>query len=162
MPGDAAATALGGGGLILWYATTGIDLTSPFAGTKLSGRILISPEQIIIPGYQGPGLKFFPVGDAFIQNFFYLGNWHLVWYLLPVAILWAAIYAWRDRAVAVALAPIVTALASLFFAFFFSEYYALYWAADYTGLNRAFLHIVPALIVTLGAILIRYRKQVAG
>jgi hypothetical protein len=72
-----AATALGGGGLILWYATTGIGLTLPFAGTRLSGRILISPEQILIPGYQGPGLKFFPVGDAFIQNFFAEPSQHL-------------------------------------------------------------------------------------
>ncbi len=72
-----AATALGGGSLILWYATTGIDLTLPFAGRWLSGRILISPEQIIIPGYQGPGVKFFPVGDAFIQNFFAEPSQHL-------------------------------------------------------------------------------------
>ena len=156
------ASVLGCGGLILWYFTTGIDLTLPFSGTRLQGRILISPEQIIIPGYQGPGLKSFPVGDAFLQNFFYLGNWHLVWYLVPFAVLWAVVYAWRDRAVAVVLAPMVTALASIFFTFFFTETYGLYWAADYTGLNRAFLHIVPALIVTLGAILIRYRKQVAG
>ena len=154
-----ATTALGVGGLILWYFTTGIDLTLPFGATMFTGRILISPEQIIIPGYQGPGLKFFPVGDAFIQNFFFLGNWHLVWYLVPVAILWAAVYAWRDRLVAVALAPAVTGLASLFFLFFFSEHYSRYWAADYTGLNRVFLNLVPALIVTLGAILIRYRKH---
>ena len=155
------ATVLGGGGLILWYFNTGIDLTLPFRAIGFQGRILISPEQIIIPGYKGPGLKFFPVGDAFIQNFYYLGNWHLVWYLVPIATLWAVVYAWRDRLVAVALAPVVTGLASLFFIFFFSETYSRNWAENYTGLNRVFLNLVPALVVTLGAILIRYRKQVA-
>lgn len=153
----AAALLLGGGSLIAWYFTTGINLTLP-----VLGQILISPEQIIIPGYQGPGLKFFPVGEAFKQNFFYLGNWHLFWYLVPVAILWALVYAWRDRMVAVALAPSLAALAGLFFVLFFSEYYSQSWAADYTGLNRAFLRVVPAQIVTFGAILIRSRKQVVG
>lgn len=147
------ALVVGGGGLFAWYVTTGIQFEVPGVG-----QIFISSEQLTIPGYfHGEKLRFYPVWDAFNQNLLQLANWHLVWYLIPLATLWAVVYAGRDRVVAVVLAPAFTGLLYLIFVYFFTWHSGE--AADYTGLNRAFLHLTPALIVSLGAILIRYRKQ---
>jgi hypothetical protein len=80
-----------------------------------------------------------------------LPNWHLLWYLVPVAI----VLRWRlfatDR-VARSLGAMLGACAAfLFVLFFFTE--ASAWAENFTSANRLILHVVPAVFSLLAVLL---------
>jgi len=149
--------ALGTGAMLAtWYFTTGIHLTLPRVG-----EILISVREIRLPGYSGAGFEYFPVWDALGDNGFLLANWHLFWYLALLPLLFALPVAWRDRRVGALLVLVGAGLGFLFFIFFFNRQYSL-WARDYTTLNRAFLHLVPAMLFVEGALVLRildHRKR---
>lgn len=135
--------------LLAVYFTTGIHFNLPGIG-----EVLISAQRVRLPGHDGAGLEFFPVWDALWDNGFLLANWHLFWYLALPPLLVALPVAWHDRRVGALLVLAAGGLGFLFFIFFFNHQYSR-WAQDYTTLNRAFLHLVPALVFIEGALLLR-------
>ena len=142
--------------LVTLYFTTGIHLTLPRIG-----EILISVQEVRLPGYAGSGLKYFPVWGALGDNGFLLANWHLFWYGAPLSLLMTLPVAWRNRRLRSLLTLVASGLAFLFFIFFFNRQYSL-WAQDYTTLNRAFLHLVPAMLFIQGALvlgMLEYRQR---
>ena len=87
-----------------------------------------------------------PTSGVVLENYFVLDNYHLVWYLLAVALaLW-----WRaaiGREMRPATALIASGLGFLAVSFFFTN--SVEWWGDYGTLNRATLHFVPALVFYL-------------
>lgn len=142
--------------LMTLYFTTGIQLTLPRLG-----EILISVREVRLPGYVGSGLEYFPVWGALGDNGFLLANWHLFWYGALLPLLMSLPVAWRKRRLRSLLTLVASGLGFLFFIFFFNRQYSL-WAKDYTTLNRAFLHLVPAMLFIQGALVLgvlEYWKQ---
>lgn len=132
-----------------FYFTTGIELSMPFGGD-----ILLSPQQIRLPGYVGEGFHFYPVWEPFIRHLFLRPNWHLFWHGALGLLLLAVPFAWRDRRIAIPLTLALTGLLFLFLVFFFTGRYSSE-AMKATTINRALLHLVPALTFMSGVILLR-------
>lgn len=80
------------------------------------------------------------------EGYFLLGNWHLLWY----GMILVAIFAWRDL-FSRAMGPItVITLGGLLFLFFvFGFTNASAFIADQTTVNRATLHMAPAIVIFL-------------
>lgn len=78
------------------------------------------------------------------RNLLILGNWHLLGYLLLIALLAglprAVAEPWRLAGMMVT----GSGLLMLFVLFFLTEAYL--WAVEYTSINRVFLHFAPALL----------------
>jgi len=80
------------------------------------------------------------VSKALAQNLFQMGNWHLFWWLVPLA----AIAAWRSllqAPIAPATAMVAYGLYFLAIVFYFSI--AGDWVSDFSTVNRAIFHMVP-------------------
>ena len=94
------------------------------------------------------------IADALVSNFFLFANWHLLGFLLPLALLAA------HRAMFVpAILPLSTIagtiVAALIVIFFFSSA-SLEGVGAYTAVNRAVLHVVPAFVVYAAFLLREY------
>jgi len=80
------------------------------------------------------------------DNYFVLDNYHLVWYMAL-----AALICWWRAAITMPLRPATTLIAAgaafLVVSFFFTN--SAEWWGDYGSINRATLHLVPALIFYL-------------
>ena len=87
-----------------------------------------------------------------LSSLFMQPSWNLLWWLLPVVIVWR----WREfrtsRALRCLGALLSTGLAFLAFLFLFTD--AAQWAESYTAINRLVMQLVPAAI-TLLALLLR-------
>jgi len=83
-------------------------------------------------------------------NLFLFDNWHLLWYLLPIAV----VVGWRDalRRMRGTSAALIAGFGFLWATFALTR--AGNWVADYTTVNRALLHIAPAALV-FSAVLVR-------
>ena len=136
----AIGTVVAVGTLAAFYFTTGISLRLPQIG-----EITLSPDRVRLPGYTGDGFTFYPVWDPFIQNLLVLANWHLLWFLIPLLLAAALPSLARNRELRAGFTLAVTALAFLFIVFFFTGRYSAE-AANYTTINRALIHMVPALL----------------
>jgi hypothetical protein len=83
--------------------------------------------------------------DALASNFFLFANWHLLGLLLPFALLVA-----RRALFVPMMLPITvvagTAVAALMIVFFFTSA-SVEGVGAYTTVNRAALHVVPALVI---------------
>ncbi len=81
-----------------------------------------------------------------LDNYFLLDNYHLVWYMAV-----AALICWWRAAITMPLRPATTLIAAgaafLVVSFFFTN--SAEWWGDYGSINRATLHLVPALIFYL-------------
>jgi len=92
--------------------------------------------------------------ESLARHLFAFGNFHLLWYLLPLVV----VAAWRE---ALALKATSIALAAgfgfLLWTFLFTQ--AGDWVVDYTTVNRALLHIAPA--ATAFAALLAWRAACA-
>jgi len=114
---------------------------------------------IVIIGYQiAP--QHARVIDALLSNFFLFANWHLLGFLLPFAVLAAR------RALFVPLMlPVTvlagTAVAALIIVFFFTSASAEGVGA-YTTVNRAALHVIPALVVYVAILWHEYWRMRAA
>jgi len=152
----ALVVALFSGVIGTLYFTTGIDFTLPFGA-----HIALNPQQIRLPGYVGDGFHFYPVWEPFLRHLFLRPNWHLFWYAVPVMLLLATPFAPRDRRLAVPLTLGVTGLLFLFLVFFFTGRYSAE-AINAVTINRAILHLVPALTFVGALILLRLRDWAAA
>ena len=87
-----------------------------------------------------------PSAGFVLDNYFLLDNYHLLWYLVVVAL---AVW-WRE-AIAAALRPATTLIAAgvafLVVSFFFTN--SADWWGDYGTINRATIHLAPALVFYL-------------
>jgi hypothetical protein len=94
------------------------------------------------------------IAEPMVANLFLFDNWHLLWYVVPVAIA----LGWRDalrmRGTSVAF---VAGFAFLWATFALTR--AGNWVADYTTVNRAVLHIAPAALVFAGYLFARQGKR---
>ncbi|ANB19173.1 hypothetical protein [Dokdonella koreensis] len=109
------------------------------------GRIQLQPFGTI-------DLYWRPVGEVVLGSLFSLPNWHLLWYALPVLVLWRRDAFGRDPAAAWAGRALLGCLLLLFGLFFFTD--ASSWAVDYTSANRLVMQVVPA-VFALAAVLLR-------
>ena len=115
----------------------GIDWTVPGLG-----RIVVDGQGIMLPFIGEYQLEFHDVSPAVLANIFLLGNWHILWYVLPVALLWLPGLAHRSQ-----VATGVVMLLSYFLVFgvfFFTGRYTD--AVNYSSLSRATLYLVPLSI----------------
>jgi hypothetical protein len=143
--------------LLPWRIFRGALIAAAVVVVGLLGySIQVGPVTIL--GYvlqaQGSG-----VASAIVANFYVFASWHLLWLVLPLLMIAA-----RKRLLTPAIGPSTVTVASgavfLVIVFFFSN------AGDegvesFTTINRAVLHLVPAL-VCYAALLVQDLWQRAG
>jgi hypothetical protein len=91
------------------------------------------------------------LGGAF-SSLFLQPSWNLLWWLVPVVIVWRHREFRTNRALSCLGALLTGGFAFLAFLFLFTD--AAQWAESYTAINRLVMHLVPA-VVTLLALLLR-------
>lgn len=84
-----------------------------------------------------------PVWEPLLRNLFVMDNWHLLWYLVVLIIL-MALPKLFNRGVRSATVLIFSGVGFLGVVFFYSN--AWMWVQDYTTINRAVLHLAPAML----------------
>jgi hypothetical protein len=91
-------------------------------------------------------------GAGLLSSLFAQSNWHLLWWLTPVFVVWR----WKDLRAheGSRWLGLLLLAGSAFLAFLFLCTDAARWAESYTAVNRLLMHIVPAT-VTLWALLYR-------
>ncbi len=87
-----------------------------------------------------------------LSSLFMQPSWNLLWWLLPVVIVWRRREFHTSRALRCLGALLAAGLAFLAFLFLFTD--AAQWAESYTAINRLVMHFVPGAI-TLLALLLR-------
>ncbi len=117
------------------------------------GWVSVSLHSIEVPVIGTLAIAFHPGALAgTVAGLFAQPSWHLLWYLVPLILIWR----WRQfraiRAARAVGALLVASLVFLAFLFLFTD--AAQWAESYTAINRLVMHIVPALF-TLLALLLR-------
>jgi hypothetical protein len=123
--------------LLLFYI--GIEADIPGLGT-----LTIRSDQIDIPYIGQFELEFHPVHAAMEANLLLLGNWNIVWYLLPIALLVVALKPALAMGCLTEIKALITTLAFIFFVYYFTERYRF--AVDYTQVNRALVYAVPVIV----------------
>ncbi|HWG36053.1 MAG TPA: hypothetical protein VN650_17960 [Gemmatimonadaceae bacterium] len=114
------------------------------AATAVSVVALFRGKLVSVTG-QAQGEVVQPLFD----NLFLFDNWHLLWYVLPIALA----IGWRD-AIHRSRGTSATLVAGFVFLWAtFALTRAGNWVADYSTVNRALLHIAPAALV-FGAVLV--------
>jgi len=112
------------------------------AGTAGSAVLLAMGR---VPGVGD--LAFHPVWSPFAENLFVLANWHLLWLAAPVLLALSARRLRSDDAYRALLTLLLGGFMLLFGVFFFTSRHIE--ATDFSTLNRALLHLVPALAFAL-------------
>ncbi len=126
-------------GLGLWF-TGGIDWDIP-----VLGRLQLSSELIQLPHIGVIKLTRESPWEPLLRHTFLYSQWHLLPYLIVLALFAAGVKFWRGGTAAwfqAGLLWTLTALAALYVLFFWTEAYL--WAVKATSLNRVILHFVPA------------------
>jgi len=127
-------------------------------GAAALAYLLFGPAELRVLGYT-LSTQFTNVSRPLFEHFFEMDNWHLFWYLVPLAIAlrWRALFS-------VAMAPMtVTMLGAFGFVsvvFFYSN--AALGVADETLVNRLPLHLVPALAFYLALLWQQAPESVAA
>ena len=100
------------------------------------------------------GATQYRVVESLVRHLFAFGNFHLLWYLLPLVLAagWRELVALKATTIA-----LLAGFGFLLWTFLFTQ--AGDWVVDYTTVNRALLHIAPAL--TAYAALVAWRWAVA-
>ena len=131
--------ARGGKQLLRW--TFAITIVSGAAGAYLYGK----QRNFSLNFYQAHAAPN-PTAGFVLDNYLLLDNYHLLWYLIVVALV-----VWWREAIAKNLRPatalIAAGVAFLVVSFFFTN--SADWWGDYGTINRATIHLVPALIFYL-------------
>ncbi|UHD14503.1 hypothetical protein [Thiocapsa bogorovii] len=140
----ATAALIGILALAVWMSG-GIDFEIPFMGLAQLG-----PDRIELPYLGQFNLSALQSWEPMLRHFLLYGNWHLLSYLLAIAVALSLFKLTLSRSEAWQRAGLTWVLTSLF-AFFglFAWTDAAAWASDSTSINRVFLHFVPGLIFWL-------------
>lgn len=115
------------------------------------GWVRVDWGQVVVPALGTLDLHWRPVGTAMLSGLLTLPNWHLLWYVLPLLVIWRWRVLVHDRASACLGSMLGACAAFLFVLFFFTD--ASAWAQNYTSANRLVLHLVPA-VFSLAALLL--------
>jgi hypothetical protein len=115
------------------------------------GWVRIAWGKLMIPGIPPFELAWHPVGEATLSSLFALPNWHLLWYVLPLVVIWRWRVLLRDHAARMLGLLLSAQLGLLFVLFFFTA--ASAWAEDFTSANRLVLQIVPCVFAFVAALL---------
>lgn len=132
----AAAVGLG------WWWTGGVAFAIPGLGD-----FVLRPDLIQLPYLGRFDLGYRGGWDPVVKNFLVLANWHLLAYLVLLAIglaLAAVVRNPGERWLRAGLTFVLTSLLALFVLFFLTD--AQRWAEQYTSINRVFLGFVPAFL----------------
>lgn len=135
IPAALAAAA----GFVALYLSSSIRFSVP-----VLGWVVLTPDEVRFAGYRSGGLGFHDVWEPFAQNLFVLGNWHLLWFLVAVFLITLP-FTVRGRVTGSAATLALTGLGFLFLVFAFTRRYSQE-AINYATINRALLHLVPALV----------------
>ncbi len=123
----------------VWFMVGGFSANLP-----LIGQIQVTPQLIQFPGLGQFALGFTPNWYSFIQNFFVLANWHLLWYLFIAVVLLTTPWWIANRILRLCSVQVCAGFLMLFVLFFLTD--ASRWAEQGTSNNRLFLHMVPMLL----------------
>ena len=115
------------------------------------GSIRMSWNEIDIPSLGTFALAWHGVGGAMVASLFTLPNWHLLWYAVPVLLVWRRRRFRDDRAAQLLGLMLLIDFAFLFALFFFTT--ASAWAQDFTSANRLILQLVPSVFVLVAVLL---------
>ena len=128
--------------LVVLLPRVGLMLAGALAALALILLGILAQTDPIILGYKLHA-NFSPVWAPLLQNYFVLDNWHLFWFLFVglALISYKSLFGPFLRAKTVLM---LTGLAFLGAVFFFTMAEA--WVTDFTTVNRATLHIIPALM----------------
>ena len=129
--------------LVCLAAVRGLKLPVPGLGWVAIGR-----DALTVPIIGQLHVAWHPAAFASVLNsLFAQPNWHLLWWLAPLIVLWR----WRQLRASEATRQLGSLLLGcigfLFFLFVFTD--AASWAETYTAINRLLMHIVPALLTLL-------------
>jgi hypothetical protein len=150
VPRRARHFVIGAIGVAAFVVASVGHITLPVYGL---GWISIGWQSIDVPVIGTLAIAFHAkaLGGAF-ASLFLQPSWHLLWWLLPVVVIWR----WREfrasRPLRCLAALLVICFAFLAFLFLFTD--AAQWAESYTAINRLIMHLVPA-VITLLALLLR-------
>jgi hypothetical protein len=89
-------------------------------------------------------LEFHDVSKPFLETFFVMINWNLLWYLLLPYAVYRILRGGLIRIPADEVLAVLGALAFVAVIFLFSKYYVV--ALNYVTLNRALLYPIPAMV----------------
>lgn len=109
-----------------------------------AGAVLLKLGKLtsFFPGY-GIDQEMHPVWEPLLRNLFAMDNWHLFWYL-AVAVIVLSLPRLLSRGVRAATVLMLTGVVFLGVVFFYSSGWV--WVRDYTTVNRALLHLAPAML----------------
>jgi len=128
----------------LLMAAIGVEFELPYFG-----KVAVGFWELEIARFGRYTFAFHPVQQAFAQSFWVMINWHLLWYLLPLFL----VYRLRQRFAQGGLSShlpsddvfaLTLASAFLVLVFFFTAYYQQ--AENFVTLNRALIYIVPGIV----------------
>jgi len=134
-----AALAAGGGLLVL--ASAWLDL----AWVRVARDLLSGASG-------GHAVSWGGIVRAIGSGMFVQYNWHLLWYALPIVLLWRRRQIAARPALRYATWLLLSGFAFMFALFFLTP--AAKWAESYTAINRLLLQMVP-LAITLGLLALR-------
>ncbi len=142
-PGWFWAATLVPGLIVAVWPRHGVRIS--FIGFAVAGVALIALARFKLRLFNYElNLSYAPAWGDLAESYFFLGNWHLLWY----GAIAMALLAWRQL-LAPALAPLTTIIAGgllfLFVVFGFTT--ASLYITDQTTVNRATLHIAPLIVV---------------
>ena len=144
VPGFAWAATLLVGALVAGFGRTGRRLVAVVIGTAIVALVLAAAlfrtKLVSVAGRPSAD-----VAQPLVDNLFAFDNWHLLWYVVPIVALLTWRIAWRT--VRGSTTTLVAGGAFLTVTLGFTR--AANWIADYTTVNRALLHIAPAVVLFL-------------
>ncbi|MDS4019756.1 MAG: hypothetical protein RKR03_04490 [Candidatus Competibacter sp.] len=122
------------------------------------GDFRITLETIQIPGLGQFHLMYWNNWGSVMENLLILDNWHLLGYLLLVAVGGIVLLRKKERGdLRVTTLFVLSMLLAVFGLFFLTE--AGRWAEDFTSVNRIILHFVPALLFWTMTVFVQPRSR---
>ena len=131
--------------VVAFLPARGVLVVGALSLTGLLLAVAFGRADVTVWGYHVGG-TYHAVWEPIWQNYYQFANWHLLWYVLPVLMLWNARRLFRPPLVAGTMI-VMCGFAFLFIVFSFSN--AAAWVTDYSTVNRATLHFAPLLVFYL-------------
>jgi hypothetical protein len=129
--------------LAVWLANAAFGITH--IELPLLGALGVVNDRLEIPFIGSFALEVHDVWRVYLDNFFLMGSWNLLWLLVTASLL-IAVPGKKTPAKRAGIAYVLLFLATQMFIFGFTDQGI--WADTYTAINRLPLHFVPALIFT--------------
>jgi len=112
------------------------------------GWVELARNAIDIPGFGRLAISWHGIAlSGILNSLFVQPNWHLLWWLAPLIVVWRWRTLFADQALRRVGAVLLAAFGALIFLFVFTD--AASWAEHYTAVNRLLMHMVPALVTFL-------------